>query len=219
MTPAASSICQPAMLLLGPTGAGKTPLGEHLGRHGFAGRKCFHFDFGENLRQVDTGLGAECGLTGEEGAVVRAVLHDGALLEDRQFPIAGKILDRFMQSRGVTSSGWLVLNGLPRHAGQADAIAAWLDVQLVVSLQCPAEIVRRRVAANAGGDRVGRADDSAAEVERKLAIFHDRTAPLLDHYRRIGVTIAAVPVGERTTPIDVVKILKREYGSTYGHHR
>jgi len=42
----------PAVLLLGPTGAGKTPLGEMIEARGLWGMSCLHFDFGANLRAV-----------------------------------------------------------------------------------------------------------------------------------------------------------------------
>ncbi|MCX7427258.1 MAG: hypothetical protein NTW96_16720 [Planctomycetia bacterium] len=41
-----------AMLLLGPTGSGKTPLGDLLERRGLGGRRCVHFDFGAHLRRI-----------------------------------------------------------------------------------------------------------------------------------------------------------------------
>ncbi len=41
-----------AILLLGPTGSGKTPLGQALEKKGLAGRRCVHFDFGANLREI-----------------------------------------------------------------------------------------------------------------------------------------------------------------------
>jgi len=53
-----------AILLVGPTGAGKTPLGEWLQLHGLWGRRCHHFDFGTNLREVASGNSA--GFTAEE---------------------------------------------------------------------------------------------------------------------------------------------------------
>ena len=40
-----------AILLLGPTGSGKTPLGELMERRGFGGRRCRHFDLGDRLRR------------------------------------------------------------------------------------------------------------------------------------------------------------------------
>ena len=44
-----------AVVLLGPTGSGKTPLGEWLEAKGLGGRRCHHFDFGTRLRRVATG--------------------------------------------------------------------------------------------------------------------------------------------------------------------
>ena len=41
-----------ALLLIGPTGSGKTPLGELLERSGLWGRPCRHFDFGERMRRI-----------------------------------------------------------------------------------------------------------------------------------------------------------------------
>jgi len=68
-----------AVLLLGPTGSGKTPLGDALQREGFGGRRCHHFDFGEQLRHA-TGVGD--GLDAADIAFVRKVLEEGALLEN-----------------------------------------------------------------------------------------------------------------------------------------
>ena len=62
-----------AILLLGPTGSGKTPLGAALEEHGVCGRQCLHFDFGENLRACAEGRGT---LTDEEMAFLRGVLDD-----------------------------------------------------------------------------------------------------------------------------------------------
>ncbi len=41
-----------AILLLGPTGTGKTPLGNVLAVRGWRGLPCLHFDFGANLREL-----------------------------------------------------------------------------------------------------------------------------------------------------------------------
>ena len=39
-----------AMLLLGPTGVGKSPLGDAIAQNGLFGRRCHHLDFGSELR-------------------------------------------------------------------------------------------------------------------------------------------------------------------------
>ncbi|MDW7761659.1 MAG: hypothetical protein SCM96_13625 [Acidobacteriota bacterium] len=45
----------PAVLILGPTGSGKTPLGRELETRGHAGRRCRHFDFGAEMRALAGG--------------------------------------------------------------------------------------------------------------------------------------------------------------------
>ena len=41
-----------AIVLLGPTGSGKTPLGDLIERCGLWGAPCLHFDFGACLRSI-----------------------------------------------------------------------------------------------------------------------------------------------------------------------
>lgn len=71
-----------AILLVGPTGSGKTPLGELLQRKGLWQRRCCHFDFGWNLRRIVEGEVSPEYLTQEEMTFLHWVLHSGALLGD-----------------------------------------------------------------------------------------------------------------------------------------
>jgi len=103
-----------ALLLIGPTGSGKTPLGNRLEAQGLAR----HFDFGAQLR-------AGTGLNAAEKEFVREVLATGALLENETFYIAEKILRAFMAGH---EDELLVLNGLPRHVGQAVALELLVNV-------------------------------------------------------------------------------------------
>jgi len=190
-----------AILLLGPTGSGKSPLGEMIQERGMAGRPCVHFDFGENLRRiVDDGQPDEV-VSCDDIEFLRGVLQTGALLEDKDFPIAERVLRRFLARHGAADDGAVVvLNGLPRHIGQADSMATILCVRTVVHLQCSAETVLTRIAENTGGDRTGRPDDQSADVQRKLDIFARRTTPLIDFYRANGARIVQLPVGADATP-------------------
>jgi adenylate kinase family enzyme len=194
-----------AILLLGPTGSGKSPLGEALEKHGLAGRPCSHFDFGAQLRHV-----AEHGAPGlqeKDVAQVRYVLKGGALLENDTFYIARAILEAFL-ARQTQTNPLLVLNGLPRHAGQADDVGGILRVILVAALECRAETVYERIARNSGGDRTARTDDSIPEIGRKLELYAARTQPLLDYYRKEGVPCRIIPVGVETTPGEVISALE-----------
>ena len=189
-----SEIRHRAVLLLGPTGSGKTPLGEWMQERELRGARCLHFDFGANLREIVARNRPDELIGRQEIDFLREVLESGALLEDEHFPLAERILCRFMATRGADPQTWIVLNGLPRHAGQAMAVDSILDVKMVVHLNCTSQTVVARIRANAGGDRSDRTDDDPAAVGRKLAIFNRRTAPLLAHYGRRGAEIVTVEV-------------------------
>jgi adenylate kinase family enzyme len=196
-----------AILLIGPTGAGKTPLGELLDREGLWDRRCCHFDFGDRMRRIVAGTdgavaAASAGLAIADVQFLRDVLASGALLENEHFHIAEKILRAFLAERRVGAKDLLVLNGLPRHVGQADDVAAIVNVRAVVELTCPADVVLARIRTNAGGDRAERNDDADAAVRAKLAIYGGRTALLLDHYRRHAAAVITVDVGVETTATD-----------------
>ncbi|MEE8450650.1 MAG: hypothetical protein V3R99_02015 [Thermoguttaceae bacterium] len=99
-----------AALLLGPTGAGKTPLGRLIEQRGLWGVRCLHFDFGDNLR----------------------------------------------------------------------------------------EVVRRN-----------RPDDSPERVSSKLAIFRERTTPLLQHYRPTGARVVTIETTPTMTPEQMWEAVER----------
>jgi adenylate kinase family enzyme len=189
---------QRAILLVGPTGSGKSPLGQWLETHGLRGHRCHHFDFGANLR-------AASGLTPEETRFLHDVLKHGALLENDTFHIALKILDAFIAERRVQPDDLLVMNGLPRHVGQAEGLDGHLEFVAVIHLVCDAKTVAERLRNNTGGDRTAREDDTRELVEKKLQIFNERTAPLIEHYRQRGVPVVEVTVGAETQPSEMAK--------------
>ena len=78
---------------------------------------------------------------------------------------------------------------------------------MLVHLACSAESIHQRIRTNVGGDRAGRQDDDLAAVQKRLAIFTARTAPLVDHYRRQNVAIETIEIGATTTAEDVRRIL------------
>ena len=121
-----------AILLIGPTGSGKTPLGDVLEAKGLRDMLCRHFDFGVHLRRVACGEQAGGPLARHEIEVVRSVLQTGRLLEDERFAIAGKLLEHFLAEHSGDNEILLVLNGLPRHVGQAREIDSMLQVRTFI---------------------------------------------------------------------------------------
>lgn len=190
----------PALILLGPTGSGKTPLGALLADRGWRGWRCVHFDFGAQLRQVAAGGRAAAGVSAADVAFVQQVLERGALLEDRDFPLAERILRSFLRAAAVDARTLVVMNGLPRHVGQAEAVESVVRAWAVVQLRCSPQTVWARIATNIGGDRTRRTDDDLAAVERKLAIYAARTAPLVAHYRAQGIPLATLEMTATVTP-------------------
>ncbi|MEN6560075.1 MAG: nucleoside monophosphate kinase [Acidobacteriota bacterium] len=207
MPPAAPPGPWPALVLVGPTGAGKTPLGDELERRGFRGRRCAHFDFGARLRALADQPDGESGLTSREAAAVRDSLATGALFEDRDLPMIVRILRRFAAERLRAPGDLLVLNGLPRHPGQAEALAGLVAVELVVSLEADAAVIRERLRLDPGRDRAGRTDDGLGAVSRRLEIFHERTAPLIAFYRGRGVPALTIAVAASTSAAEMHRAL------------
>ncbi|MBI5634489.1 MAG: nucleoside monophosphate kinase [Nitrospirae bacterium] len=188
-----------AVLLIGPTGSGKTPLGSHIEQHGMSGRKCHHFDFGHELRSIADAEILPQGFTEIEQQFLRDMLIKGLLLEDRHFPLAEKIVRDFLAKRIFEGSDMLILNGLPRHTGQARDMAELVNVTCLLVLECTAEDVCERIKANTGGDRTDRIDDADEMIRKKLKTFHNRTTPLIDHYAEQGSTLIKIPVHASAT--------------------
>jgi adenylate kinase len=198
-----NSTIHDAILLIGPTGSGKSPLGCAAEKAGLDRRACLHFDFGHQLRQAANGYPPDNGLTDEETQHIRQVLAESALLEDDAFTIAATLLKRFIAQQTTHPSDTIILNGLPRHSGQARRIEAITRVIAVVNLDCPPSLVAERIRQNSGGDRRGRTDDDSRAIAHKLAVYAARTAPLLEHYRGKGAPIITRAVSLHDSPQEI----------------
>jgi len=188
-----------AALLLGPTGSGKTPLGAILEERGLWGTRCRHFDFGAQLRAIVQSNQPNAFLSRQDLDFLHEVLRTGALLENEHFAIAQRILRAFLEEPDAADAT-IVLNGLPRHVGQAEALAGLVEVAVVVQLVCMPDTVLERIRTDVGGDRAERRDDDRESVLRKLQIYAARTEPLVDHYRTRGARIETIEVGPEMPP-------------------
>src|ERR1041385_5497923 len=88
----------------------------------------------------------------------------------------------------------LVLDGIPRNAGQAEILDELIDVKKVFHLSCPnREALFARLKKRALKDN--RLDDANEEViKRRLATYEAESKPVLDHYKdRVQVVDATEP--------------------------
>ncbi|MBI5074931.1 MAG: nucleoside monophosphate kinase [Nitrospirae bacterium] len=188
-----------AILLIGPTGSGKTPLGSCIDQLGITGRKCHHFDFGHELRSIANAENLPEGFTETEHQFLKDVLVKGLLLEDRHFPLAKKIVRDFLAKRCFKETDMLILNGLPRHIGQARDMEELVNVTSLLVLECADDDVSERISRNTGGDRTDRIDDADEMIRRKLETFHSRTSPLIAYYAEQGIRFITIPVHASST--------------------
>jgi len=195
------------ILIIGATGSGKTPFGELCERKGVWGKSCIHFDFGSELRRITAFRELPKKITEKDMEVIFHVLETGKLLENENFHIAEKILVSFIERKRLPDDGFILLNGIPRHIGQAIDIDRIVDIRNIIHLECSAKVVYERISRNSGGDRTGRSDDSPAEIQNKLELFKKRTFPLLDYYQKKRAEVKIIHIGMGCTAEDICECL------------
>lgn len=174
------------LLLIGPTGSGKTPLGWAAEKAGIWDIPCLHFDFGSYLRRAAENPNPDIGFSQAESDTISRVVRTKELLQSEDFDIARKIFSGFLKENQKKMTYLILLNGLPRHIEQAENMDGLADIRGVIELICSPSIVYARIQGDAGGDRSGRLDDSWMDIQQKLIIYEKMTKPLVDHYRRRG---------------------------------
>jgi adenylate kinase family enzyme len=197
----------PSLLIVGPTGVGKSPLGETIAQNGLFGRRCHHLDFGSELRNVVSGAEKSARYTAAELDFLHGVLERGLLLENEHFWLAQKIIALFLERVRFSGTDVLILNGIPRHRGQARDVAGIAEVLALIVLDCSAEDVFCRIRDNVGRDRTERVDDAVELIAKKLELYRDRTAPLIDYYEKLGVTVYRLAVHGSMTPQEAYGLL------------
>ncbi|MDM7952293.1 MAG: adenylate kinase [Cyanobium sp. CZS 25K] len=156
------------LLFLGPPGAGKGTQAELLAdRH-----QLLHLSTGELLR-------AEVKAGSALGQEAEAVMARGELVSDAL--VLAIVRSRLEGHQG----GWL-LDGFPRNLAQAEALdglLAELDqrIERVLLLELEDGVLIQRLLSR------GRADDNEAVIRNRLVVYQEQTAPLIDHYRKLGL--------------------------------
>jgi adenylate kinase len=212
-TPTVPSATSPRrILILGKQGAGKgtqsTLIAERLGIP--------HISTGDMLRAA-VRAGTEFGLQAKRYMDAGELVPDAVML--------GMVGDRLAEPDAA--AGFL-LDGFPRTRVQAEGLAATLGqgaLDAVVELDVPTDVVVERISSRrvcaacgavqtpesvgegtcwscAGRELVQRDDDTEVAVRRRLALYEEQTAPLVDYYRSQGLLATVDGDGDPSEVLD-----------------
>lgn len=162
------------LILFGPPGAGKGTQSEKI----IAKYNLIHLSTGDLLRS-EIQAGTELGLK------AKTLMDQGILVPDEV--VIGMIsskLDSNPDARGF------IFDGFPRTTAQAEALDKLLalkktSISMVLSLEVPEDELLRRLLER--GLTSGRSDDAnEAVVKNRIVEYHNKTAPVADHYAKFG---------------------------------
>ena len=216
------------LVLVGPPGAGKGTQAKFLAEK-FA---IVAISTGDIFR-AHVGSGTELGLE------AKRFMDAGDLVPD-SVTIA-MVRDRLSQDDA--GNGFL-LDGFPRNVEQAEALQSLLDeldvrLDAVLELQVDSEEIIRRLAGrrtchgcgqiwhvdydptktpgicdSCGGEVYQRDDDQPETIRRRLEVYEEQTAPLVDFYSHRGILVPLSAMGDvDDITARAVEILKQSNGA------
>jgi adenylate kinase len=162
------------LIFLGAPGAGKGTQAQILAQsHGIP-----HISTGDILR-------AEVKEQTKLGLQAKSYMDKGELVPDSL--ILDMIRGRLSQSDA--SAGW-ILDGFPRNVSQAEFLDKLLaeihqNYDLAIDLNVPQEKLVERLLNRATIQN--RPDDTEEVIRRRLVVYEQQTAPLIDYYQQKGI--------------------------------
>lgn len=205
------------IILLGPPGAGKGTQAENIK----AKWDIAHISTGDILR-------ANVKACTDLGKTAKKYMDEGGLVPDEL--IIAMMESRLQE--GDAQKGFL-LDGFPRTSGQAEALDELLGrlgmkLDAVIELSVSDDVVVNRLTSRrvcgccgeiyntvakpprvdsvcdkCGGEVVQRGDDTEPVIRKRLSVFREQTAPLIEYYRNKGILMTVDATGAK----DSVKTL------------
>ena len=189
------------LVVLGKQGAGK-------------GTQCVRLSHHYVVPHVSTGdmLRSEVKSRSSMGVRAAKLMEQGELIPD---DLVMELVGLRLSERDTKGRGF-VLDGCPRTTGQAEQLEQVVNpfgLDMVVDLQVPTPLVMKRLASRrvcvdcganystaapplvnwtcdvCGGEVVQREDDTEEAIERRLNLYEEETAPLIDWYKKRNLLV------------------------------
>ncbi|MFA6830952.1 MAG: adenylate kinase [Bacteroidaceae bacterium] len=131
------------------------------------------------------------------GETAQGYINQGQLIPDSlMIDILAQKFDSFKDSKGV------IFDGFPRTIAQAEALKVMLkernqEVSIMLNLDVPEDELMTRLIKR--GEESGRADDNAETIAKRLNVYHNQTAPLIDWYKNENLFVAIHGLGSMDT--------------------
>jgi adenylate kinase len=160
------------LLVLGPQGAGKGTQAKRISEeYGIP-----HIATGDMFRALDTST--------ELGRKVKAIMDAGDLVPDE---VTVKMIEERLAASDAADG--FVLDGFPRNLAQAEALDTMLGsigrvLDAILFFDVSDEVGLQRALSRA--EIEGRSDDTPEVIAKRLAVYHDQTEPIVEHYRATG---------------------------------
>lgn len=151
-----------------------------------------------NLLHLSTGdlLRAEIAAKSDLGRVAENYIANGQLVPDSMII---DILDKAISEREAADTyNGLILDGFPRTVAQAEALEGLLkkhgkELSVLLDLAVDeAELVDRLIKR---GQTSGRSDDNLETIKKRLDVYHEKTEPVNDYYKKQGKYVAIPGMG------------------------
>lgn len=174
------------IVIFGAPGSGKgTQSDKIVAKYGYK-----HISTGDVLRgEIKNGT--------ELGKTAKGYIDNGQLIPDSlMIDILAGVYDSFGTVEGV------IFDGFPRTIPQAEALKKMLEergteVGVMLDLEVPEDELMDRLIKR--GQLSGRADDNEETIKKRLTVYHNQTAPLIDWYKQDGKYAHITGTGELDT--------------------
>jgi adenylate kinase len=172
------------IVLFGAPGAGKGTQASKLVQK----YKLIHLSTGDMLR-------SEIARNTPLGKVAQQLINKGQLVPDSM--VCQLIAEQVAQH---TQAEGFIFDGFPRTIAQAEMLddtlrEHQLHVDVLLALDTPEDELVRRLLER--GKLSGRADDQDEEIIRnRIIVYHEKTAPLVAHYKAQGKHVGVDGVGD-----------------------